>query len=73
MNNLHTIYMNMPPDVKGFVIKTFDEDEHYTIVLNPAYNYEQQCETYKHELKHISCHDLDMTGDADVIEMLRHA
>lgn len=73
MNEMHTIYMKMPPGVKGFVIKTFDEDEHYTIVLNPCYNIEQQRDTYTHELRHIKCLDLDDLGDPGILEMLRHA
>lgn len=73
MNDYHTIYMDMDVGVKGFVIKTFDEDEHYTIVINPKYNWEQQHGTYEHELKHIEARDLDGCCDADLIERLRHA
>lgn len=73
MNEYHTIYMDMDEKVKGFVIKTFDEDEHYTVVLNPRYNWEQQRKTYEHELKHIEGRDLDGFCDADMVEMLRHA
>lgn len=74
MKEIRTIYMKMPTDVKGFVIKTFDDGEDYvTIVLNPCYNLEQQQETYKHELSHIEAKDLDSYGDADAVEFLRHA
>ena len=72
MNDIHTIYMNMPPSVKGFVIKTFDEDECYTIVINPMYNIEQQRDTYEHEVKHIKCQDLDDHGDPGILEIMRH-
>lgn len=68
------IYMKMPVDAKGFVIKTFDEGEDYvTVVLNPCYNWEQQRDTYEHELKHIEAKDLDNYGDADELEAIRHA
>lgn len=68
------IYMKMPVDAKGFVIKTFDDGEDYiTVVLNPCYNWEQQHDTYEHELKHIEAKDLDNYGDADELEAIRHA
>ena len=68
------IYMDMPVSVKGFVIKTFDDgDDYYTVVLNPKYNWEQQRETYKHEIAHVRSGDLDADMSADAIEMLRHA
>lgn len=73
MKEMHTIYMNMPPSVKGMLAKMFDDGEdYYTVIINPMYNMEQQRETYKHEMKHIECQDLDGICDAGVIEMLRH-
>lgn len=73
MNDYHTIYMNMPEGVKGFVIKTFDEGEdYYTIVLNPRYNREQNLRTYMHELDHIEGGDLDRHGNPGFIETLCH-
>ena len=66
--------MNMPPSVKGMLVKMFDDGEdYYTVVINPMYNAEQQKDTYEHELKHIECRDLDGYCDADTIEALRHA
>lgn len=74
MKDHKVIYINMPPAVKGFVVKMFDDgDDYYTVVLNPCYNAEQQQETYEHELKHIECRDFDFCGDPDTIETLRHA
>lgn len=74
MKDIPVIYMDMPPSTKGFVVKMFDEGEdYYTIVINPCYNREQQLETYKHELKHIVCEDLEGYCDPDVVERLRHA
>lgn len=73
MKDIHTIYMDMPPSVKGFLVKMFDDGEdYYTIVINPCYNREQQLETYEHEFKHIECRDLDGICDADFVEKLRH-
>lgn len=73
MNEYRTIYMDMPVAAKGFVIKTFDNGEdYYTVVLNPKYNWEQNQKTYKHELEHIECGDLDGHGDPNSIERLRH-
>lgn len=73
MNVVHTIYMNMPPSVKGMLVKMFDDGEdYYTVVINPMYNAEQQLSTYEHELMHIKCRDLDEIGDADALELLRH-
>lgn len=74
MKEYRTIYMNMPVSIKGFVIKCFDDGEdYYTVVLNPAYNWEQQRDTYEHEIRHIECGDLEGFCDADMVEMLRHA
>ena len=64
--------MPMPPRIKGYVIKTL-EDDYYTIILNSNLNHEQNLQTYWHELKHIIYGDLDEGGDADLIERLRHA
>lgn len=74
MNMIHTIYMKMPPSVKGMLVKTFDDGEYYyTVVINPMYNIEQQRGTYEHEIRHIECRDLDGFCDAGAVEMLRHA
>lgn len=74
MKEHRTIYMKMPVAVKGFVVKMFDDGEDYeTVVLNPCYNWEQQKETYEHEVEHIEARDLEVFGDADAVEFLRHA
>lgn len=74
MNKVRTIYMNMPPSVKGMLVKMFDDGEdYYTVVINPMYNIEQQRDAYEHEMKHIQYKDLDDYCDADTIEALRHA
>ncbi len=74
MTNERIIYLDMPENIKGFVIKTFDEGEdYYSIVINPKFNWEQQEQTYRHELKHIEHDDLADYCDPNVIERLRHA
>lgn len=74
MKDIHTIYMDMPPASKGFIVKMFDDGEdYYTVVINPCYNREQQLATYEHELKHIDGRDLEGFCDTDFIEKLRHA
>ena len=73
MKETRTIYMEMNPAVKGFVVRMFDDGEDYdTIVINPCYNWEQQRETYKHELSHIYGNDLDGYCDPNTVERLRH-
>ena len=73
MNEVRTIYVEMPPAIKGYLVKMFDDGEdYYTIVINPCYNREQQLETYEHELRHLKCYDLDDFCDVDVIERMRH-
>ena len=74
MKEIPVIYMDMPPSSKGFLVKMFDDGEdYYTIVINPRYNWEQQLETYEHELKHIDAEDLVGYCDPDFVEKLRHA
>ena len=74
MNEVRTIYVEMPPAIKGYLVKMFDDGEdYYTIVINPCYNREQQLGTYEHELRHITCEDLEGYCDPDFVEKLRHA
>jgi len=76
MENLNVIFRDMPVSVKGFIVKMFDDcggEDYYTVVINPRYNWEQQMDTYKHELEHFREGDFDVWGDPDVIETLRHA
>ncbi len=73
MKQVRTIYMEMEPACKGFVVRMFDEGEDFdTIVINPCYNWEQQRKTYEHELKHIEARDLEGYCDPNTVERLRH-
>ena len=73
MSEVKVIYCDLPPKVKGMLVKTFDEEECYTVVLNSRLNYEQQLATYEHELKHIKAKDFDeVDKSVDEIEYIRH-
>lgn len=73
MDNINVIYCDLPPKVKGMVVKTFDEEECYTIVLNSRLSAEQNRETYEHEMKHLKARDFDEIGrSVDEIEYVRH-
>ena len=76
MLDTYVIYVDLPPTVKGMIVKTFDEnggDDCYTVVINSRLNYEQQLEAYRHELRHIQARDFEQADlTADEIEMVRH-
>ena len=73
MNEVRVIYADLPPRIKGMLVKTFDEEECYTVVINSRLNIEQQREAYEHELKHMKARDFDeVDKTADQVEMVRH-
>ncbi len=73
MDDVNVIYCDLPPTVKGMLVKTFDEDECYTVVLNSRLTYEQQRETYEHEVKHMRARDFDQIDrSVDELEYVRH-
>lgn len=73
MNDVRVIYADLPPHIKGMLVKTFDEEDYYTVVLNANLNYEQQRATYEHELKHVKAKDFDeVDKTVDEIEYVRH-
>ncbi len=69
---MNVILCDLPERVKGMVVRTFDGDECYTIVLNSKLNREQQLEAYRHELEHIECDDFASDWSVDEIEWVRH-
>lgn len=72
-DEVKVIFCDLPPSVKGMLVKTFDEDECYTVVINSRLNAEQQREAYEHELRHLKAKDFDeIDKSADQIERLRH-
>ncbi len=66
---MRTILINLPCSVKGFI--TIVEDEEI-IVLNSRLTWESNCQTYKHELEHITHNDLYNDLQVDLIELVRH-
>lgn len=73
MDKVNVIYADLPPRIKGMLVKTFDEEECYTVVINSRLNIEQQREAYEHELKHMRAKDFDDTDKSvDEIEYVRH-
>ena len=73
MDEVNVIFCDLPPTVKGMLVRTFDGDECYTVVINSQLNIEQQRAAYEHELKHMRVKDFDeIDKSADKIEYLRH-
>ena len=73
MLNTYVIYADLPVTVKGMLVRTFDEEECYTVVINSRLNTEQQRMAYEHELEHIKHRDFDDADKSvDEIEYMRH-
>ena len=74
MERIQVVFIDLPPGTNGTTVKMFDDGEDcFTIVLNSRLNWEQQRETYLHELKHIGCHDFDVVEvSVDTVEWVRH-
>lgn len=73
MDDVRVIYADLPPHIKGMLVKTFDEEDYYTIVINSSLNIEQQRETYEHEIKHMKARDFDeVEKTVDEVEFVRH-
>ena len=73
MFNPTVIFVDLPPAIKGMTVKTFDEEDCFTVVINSKLNFEQQREAYLHELKHMYSRDFDkIDQNVDEIEMIRH-
>lgn len=65
---IRTVLYNLPPRISGFTVR---KDGDFTIFLNARHCWEDQKETYDHELEHIENGDFDSALSADAIEMLR--
>lgn len=70
VDNVRTIYCDLPNTVGGFTVAT--ADDYFTIVLNQNLSYYQNLETYRHELMHIENGDFDKVCSADLIEVCAH-
>ena len=67
LDNVRTVYCDLPNTVGGFTVAT--PDDFFTIVLNQNLSYDRNVQTYKHELEHIKNGDFDKTCSADIIEI----
>lgn len=71
MEDIKVIYVDLPCTVKGMVVRMFDDGEDCdTIVLNSRLNWEQNIETYKHELWHVKQDDFNSSLPISVLEKL---
>lgn len=66
----NTVLYELPTTVGGFVVH--NQDDSYTIVLNSRLSWEDNMESYIHELRHLEKRDLESSLPADVIEMFSH-
>lgn len=67
--NINVVLIDNPFGMKGSTTK--NKDGTYTVIINAGLNYEQQMETYKHELSHIIKEDFDKY-DVNSIERGNH-
>lgn len=70
MDNIRTIYADLPNTIGGYTVVT---DDFYTIVLNQNRNYESNMKTYYHELFHIQNNDFEKDDSAGLIELYAHS
>lgn len=70
MDNIRSIFCDLPLSIKGYTIAT--ADGYFTIVLNQNLSREQNLESYAHEVDHILNGDFDKKCSADLIEFNAH-
>lgn len=69
MRNERCVYADLPPQVKGMVVRVFEDGEYYdTIVLNSRLSWEQNLQTFKHEEWHIDHEDFESNLPVMVLE-----
>lgn len=56
-NDVRVLIVDLPTTVNGFVYQ--DSTYNFVIVLNARMPFEIQQKTYRHEMKHIRCGDID--------------
>lgn len=61
---------NMPTDVRGFLVS--DAEGGHTVLLNSRLSWEQNRETYLHEIRHIKSGDIYANENANELEVERH-
>lgn len=75
MQEFSVIFVDLPPTIKGMIVKMFDYeygDDTYTIVINSRLNAEQQQEAFLHELRHLQEGDFEGVQSVDALEFERH-
>lgn len=72
MNEIRIITLSMPTSIRGFIVRSYDGETYYTIVVNGNCTRDVQMETLKHEYGHIRNNDFKSVLDVDQIEALRH-
>ena len=72
MNNVSVKCVDMPGSVRACVVRSFDDDEYYTIMINARLSDVQQREAYRHEVNHLQHDDFSCKKNADFIERVRH-
>lgn len=71
VENYITIFANLPYKVKGFIM--YDSaDDYYTIVLNSRSSYEQNKQTFEHEIQHILNNDFTNYRNVGMLEAALH-
>lgn len=63
-------FFDMPTTIRGYTVA--NQDGSYTVVLNSRISWEQQKETYAHEVGHIKRGDFERQCSADLIEIFAH-
>lgn len=65
-----TIFKDLPTQIKALTVK--NKDGSYTIILNSRLNYEQQQQSFLHELQHMINFDLEKECNVDELEFKLH-
>ncbi len=65
-----TIFKDLPTQIKALTVK--DRDGGYTVIVNSRLNYEQQQQSFLHELRHIINCDLEKDCSIDELEFELH-
>lgn len=72
MEQIKVMEIDMPISIKGFVKRTYEDGEFFTIVINSQLSNERKYFTIMHELRHINERDFSSSVPVDTIERERH-
>lgn len=72
MDNILVRLVDMPCSVRGCVVRHYDGEEYYTVMLNSRLSSDMQEKAYLHEITHINNDDFSSNLSADEIESIRH-